>query len=203
MRRGSKALITTIAAVTVLAGCTATNTPGDPRPQSTATAVAPTSGSAEPTVDFPPRPAEIELGGISDACTALTKDQQQQLKIDEAISEPQDVIKGKDSPGCSFQANSRPLFSYEVALVADEGVDYWEDGGNLDVVQKSVAGFGAYQITLTGTTTADCALAVDVADGQQLFVSFLPIGDGFTQDQMCQNAAKGAELALTTLRTLK
>ncbi|GAB2996988.1 DUF3558 domain-containing protein [Saccharothrix stipae] len=191
------------AAVAVVAGCTTTNTPGDPSPQSTKTTGGPTSGSSEPTVDFPPRPAEIKLDGIGDACTALTKDQQQQLKIDEAISEPQDVIKGKDSPGCSFQANSRPLFSYEVTLIADEGVGYWEGGGNLDVVQKSVAGFGAYQITLTGTTKNDCALAVDVADGQQLFVSFLPIGDGFTQDQMCQNAAKGAEMALTTLQTLK
>lgn len=192
-----------VAAVTVLAGCTATNTAGDPRPQPTTTADAPTSGSSEPTVDLPPRPKEIELGGISDACTSLTKDQQRQLKIDEAISEPQDVIKGKDSPGCSFQANSRPLFSYEVALIADEGVGYWKDGGNLDVTRKSVAGFGAYQVTLTGTTKGDCALAVDVADGQQLFVSFLPIGDGFTQDQMCQNAAKGAEMALTTLQALK
>jgi hypothetical protein len=201
--RSSKALIAMAAAVTVLVGCTATGTTGDPRPQSTATADVPTSGSSEPNVDLPPRPKEIKLGGISDACTALTKDQQKQLKIDEAISEPQDVIKGKDSPGCSFQSNSRPLFSYEVALIADEGVDYWQAGGNLDVAQKSVAGFGAYQVTLTGTTKGDCALAVDVADGQQLFVSFLPIGDGFTQDQMCQNAAKGAELALATLQTLK
>jgi hypothetical protein len=200
--RSSKALVTAAsAAVVVLAGCTA-DTTGDPSPQPTTGASA-TSGSSAPTVEFPPRPAEIKLDGVSDACASLTKDQQRQLKIDEAISEPQDVINGEDSPGCSFQANSRPLFSYEVALITRHGVGYWEGGGNLDVAQKTVAGFGAYQITLAGTTKNDCALAVDVADGQQLFVSFLPIGDGFTQDDMCQNAAKGAEMALTTLQTLK
>ncbi|MFD7654959.1 DUF3558 domain-containing protein [Actinosynnema sp. NPDC059797] len=190
------------AALAVLAGCT-TGEGGNPSPQTTATGGSPTSGSTEPTADLPPRPAEIELDGITDACTALTTDQRQQLGIDEAINEPQDVIQGKDSPGCSFQANSRPLFSYEVALIADEGVGYWQGGGNLDVERKTVAGFGAYQVTLAGTTDADCALAVDVADGQQVFVSFLPITDSFTQDEMCQNAAKGAEMALATLQTLK
>ncbi|MGM1058765.1 DUF3558 domain-containing protein [Saccharothrix sp. Mg75] len=188
----------------VLAGCT-TQEPGDPTPRPTGTSgsAGPTSGSSKPTVEFPARPAEVTLDGIADACRALTPEQQERLGIDEAISEPQDVIEGKNSPGCSFQGNSRPLFSYEVTLIADEGVDYWEGPSNLEIEQKTVAGFGAYQVTLIGTTKGDCAVAVDVADGQQLFVSFLPIGDGFTRDQMCENAAKGAEAALTTLRTLK
>ncbi|MEU4448339.1 DUF3558 domain-containing protein [Actinosynnema sp. NPDC050801] len=205
MLRSSRALVaTTLAAAVVLGGCTTTKNPGDANPQpTTATGAPETTGSSRATVDFPPRPAEIKLDGISDACTALTAEQQRELKIDEAISEPQDVIDGKESPGCSFQTNSRPLFSYEITLIADEGVGYWEGGGNLAVVQKSVAGFGAYQVTLAGTSKGDCALAVDVADGQQLFVSFLPIGDNFTQDEMCQNATKGAEMALTTLKTVK
>ncbi|MFC6091411.1 DUF3558 domain-containing protein [Saccharothrix lopnurensis] len=191
-----------LAALVVLAGCT-TGEVGNPNPQTTSTGGSSTSRSAEPTGDVPTRPVEIKLDGITDACTALTTDQRRELGIDEAINEPQDVIQGKDSPGCSFQANSRPVFSYEVALVADEGVSYWQGGGNLDVERKTVAGFGAYQVTLAGTTDADCALAVDVAEGQQVFVSFLPITDAFTQDEMCQNATKGAEMALATLQTLK
>ncbi|MFI9006915.1 DUF3558 domain-containing protein [Actinosynnema sp. NPDC053489] len=186
----------------LLAGCSVKD-PGDPQPQTpTPTGSAPT-GTSEADSSFPPRPKEIRVDGISDACVTLNKDQQRELGIDEAHSEPMDVIENRNMPGCSFQSNSRPLFSYEVTLISDEGADYWRGGGNLDVVEKTIAGYGAVQVKLAGTTKGDCALAIDVADGQQLFVSFLPIGDGFTQDQMCQNAAKGAEMALTTLQTLK
>ncbi|WP_306743940.1 DUF3558 domain-containing protein [Saccharothrix yanglingensis] len=204
MHRSSRALVAIVAVGALLSGCTAEE-PGDPSPQPTPTggSSGSTSGSSKPTVEFPARPVEIKLDDVADACQSLTAEQQKQLKIDEAISEPQDVIDGKDSPGCSFQGNSRPLFSYEVTLIADEGIGYWEGPSNLEIEQKTVAGFGAYEVRLAGTSKFDCALAVDVADGQQLFVSFLPIGEGFTQDQMCENAAKGAEMALTTLQTLK
>ncbi|WP_181320180.1 DUF3558 domain-containing protein [Saccharothrix carnea] len=203
MRHSGKAFIALLlVAGAVLAGCTQ-KTPGDANSTTTANETTAASGTSEPTVEFPRRPSEIKLDGIADACVTLTKDQQRELGIDQALSEPMDVIEDREMPGCSFRANSRPLFSYEVTLISDEGAGYWQSGGNLDVIQKTVAGYGALQVTLAGTTKGDCALAVDVADGQQLFVSFLPIGDGFTQDQMCQNAAKGAEMALTTLQTLK
>ena len=189
-----------LAAGAVLAGCTQKE-PGSGSSQTTATGSTATSEASDSS--FPPRSKNVKVDGIADACTTLTKDQQRQLGIDEAHSEQMDVIENREMPGCSFRANSRPLFSYEVTLISDEGAGYWKNGGNLDVVPKTVAGYGALQVTLAGTTKGDCALAIDVADGQQLFVSFLPIGDGFTQDQMCQNAAKGAEMALTTLQTLK
>jgi hypothetical protein len=133
----------------------------------------------------------------------LTEVQQRELGIDDAISEPMDVIEDEKMPGCSFRSNSRPLFSYDITLITNVGAGYWRGSGNLDVVEKTIAGYGALQVTLAGTTKGDCALAIDVADGEQLFLSFLPIGDNFTQDEMCQNVAKGAEMALTTLQTLK
>ncbi|QQQ76260.1 DUF3558 domain-containing protein [Saccharothrix sp. 6-C] len=203
MLRSSKALVALVlTAGAVLAGCTQKE-PGD------ATSAAPATGSttapetSESPVDFPPRPADIKVDGIADACATLTEDQQRELGIDAAHGQQMDVIEDREMPGCSFRANSRPLFSYEVTLISDEGAGYWQGGGNLDVVSKTVAGYGAVQVTLAGTSKADCALAVDVADGQQVFVSFLPVGDGFTQDEMCRNAAKGAEMVMTTLKTLK
>ncbi|GAA3460748.1 hypothetical protein GCM10018963_27610 [Saccharothrix longispora] len=191
-----------MAGAAVLAGCSP-STSGDPKPQTTTSAAPESTGSSVPTVAFPKRPQELKLEGIPDACSVLTTEQQEELGIDNAKPGTQDVVKGKDSPACSFRANSRPLYSYEVALVANEGVGYWEGSGNLDVAQKTVSGYGAYEVRLAGTTTGDCALAIDVAEGQQFFISFFPIGDGFTQEQMCQNVVKGAELALTTLQTLK
>jgi hypothetical protein len=201
--RSSKAFLALVlVGGAVLAGCTQKE-PGDATSSTTANGTTTASKTSEPTADLPPRPADLKVDGIADACATLTKDQQRELRIDAAHSEMMDVIEDRKMPGCSFRTNSRPLYSYEVTLISDEGVGYWQSGGNLDVVPKTVAGYGALQVTLAGTSKADCALAVDVADGQQLFVSFLPIGDNFTQDEMCQNAAKGAEMALTTLKTLK
>lgn len=198
----SKALIALVlAAGAVLAGCTQME-PGSGSATATTTGSTTASKTSAPDASFPPRPKDIKIDGIADPCAALTEGQRRELGIDEAESEMMDVIEDRKMPGCSFRANSRPLFSYDLTLISDEGAGYWK-GGNLDVVPKTVAGYGALQVTLAGTTKGDCALAVDVADGQQMFISFLPIGDNFTQDQMCQNVAKGAEMALTTLQTLK
>ncbi|MFD0201792.1 MULTISPECIES: DUF3558 domain-containing protein [Saccharothrix] len=184
----------------MVAGCSPGET-GDPRP---ATTDAPaTSDSAEPTASKPPRPKEVKLDGV-DPCATLTTAQRVELKIDEAVNDPLDVLNNDNpAPTCAYMSNGRSVFSYNVSLVSGEGIEYWEGGSNLDVDAKTVAGFAAYQYKLSGTSEAYCSYAVDVAEKQQLIVQFFPIGDGFTQDQMCQNAAKGAELALATLQTLK
>jgi len=177
---------------------------GQPTPESSPTQSAATTTTTTKFNAPPPvRPAVLKLDGI-DPCATLTADQRKQLKIARSENDPLDVGKtGKPAPTCRNRATGEKIFSYNVSLVTDRGVDYWQGGGNLDVDQKEVAGFAAYQIKLTGTSTGDCVITVDVADGQQLFVQFLPISEGFTQDQMCQNAKQGAEMALATLQTLK
>ncbi|KOX35056.1 hypothetical protein ADK67_00590 [Saccharothrix sp. NRRL B-16348] len=187
--------------IAVVAGCSPGETGGDPRP-ATSEARA-TSESAEPTESKPSRPKEIKLDGVQ-PCSTLTTAQQGELKIDEARDRELDVLNnGEPAPTCRFRANGATLFSYNVSLVVGEGIEYWEGGSNLDVDAKTVAGFAAYQYKLSGTSEGYCSYAVDVADKEQVIVQFLPIGEGFTQDQMCQNAAKGAESVLATLQTLK
>lgn len=106
------------------------------------------------------------------------------------------------SPGCSYDNNLQ--YSYQVATVTGKGVDYWGAGGNVDVKSTDVTGFGAVQITFLGTDNVDCSLAVDVADGQQLFLSYRPTAkEGESQQQMCDNVKKAAGLAVETLKTLK
>jgi hypothetical protein len=46
-------------------------------------------------------------------------------------------------------------------------------------------------------------VAIDVAQGQQLYMQFLPISRVYSQEQMCENAKTGAELALATVQTLR
>lgn len=199
MRLTSAAVLTGVV-IAVAVGCSPGET-GNPRP--TATTAQETSDSTEPTRSKPERPKEIKIDGI-DPCATLTTAQRSELKIDEATSRELDVLNNdKPAPTCRYRSNGKTLFNLNVSLVSGEGIEYWEGGSNLDVDAKTVAGFAAYQYKLSGTSEGYCSYAVDVADKEQLIVQFLPIGEGFTQDQMCENAAKGAESALATLQTLK
>ncbi|MCS7480852.1 DUF3558 domain-containing protein [Umezawaea endophytica] len=192
------------AAVLALAGCSADQT-GQPKPETSSTAgtAAPTTTTSKFDAPPPVRPKVIKLDGV-DPCAALTAAQLKQLKVATPVSKPLDVAKtGNPAPTCTSSSTGSQIFSYSVSLVVDRGVDLWQGSGNLDVSPAQVSGFSAFQIKLKGTSKGDCVVTVDVADGQQVFVQFLPIGDGFTQDQMCQNAKQGAEMALATLQTLK
>lgn len=203
MQRGRLVLIGLLAVG--LTGCSGDEN-GQPKPEPATSASsgtqAPSTTSSKFNAPPPVRPAVIKLDGV-DPCATFTAEQRKQLKVARSESSPLDVGKtGNPAPTCRNRATGESIFSYNVSLVADRGVDYWQGGGNLDVDQTEVSGFAAYQLKLSGTSKGDCVVTVDVADGQQLFVQFLPITD-FTQDQMCQNAKQGAEMALATLQTLK
>jgi hypothetical protein len=182
-----------------LAGCVSPGEGGNPSPESTTstskTSTSPTSSD---------RPKNIKLDSI-DPCKVLSANDQKQLGTAVTEADQSDVVEGAKTPACDYVTGPgvSPIFSYSVSLVTAEGIDYWSASGNLDIAEKKVSGFPAKQVTFKGTSSVDCSVAVDVADGQHLFVQFLPIGRDTTQDKMCQNAAKGAELALATLQTLK
>lgn len=197
MRLAKTLVVTGLVAVAVV-GCTATG--GNPTPAPTTTTAAKTTTSA-PASD---RPAVVKLDGL-DPCKALTADNQKQLGTSRAEPESSDLIPGATSKACAFEnaPGSGGLFSYIVDLVTDKGIDYWKGSGNQDVKPTKVSGFPAKQVTFKGTNKFECSVAVDVADGQQLFVQFLPIGRDESQDALCQKANKSAELALATLQTLK
>lgn len=183
----------------VLVGCS-TGERGNPTAVTTTTTSAgtTTSGTASD------RPKQVKLDGL-DACKALSANDQKQLGTSAANPSKSELIDGVESTTCRYitAAGVSPRFSYNVDLVTGKGYDHWKSSGNLDVSATKVAGFPAKQVTFKGTSTLECSVAVDVADGQHLFVQFLPTGRDVPQDTMCQNAAKGAELALTTLQTLK
>jgi hypothetical protein len=159
------------------------------------TSGAPTSAS------LPPRPREFKLDGI-DPCKLLTTDQMQQLAVVKAIRNDSNLFKAGPTPTCDY-LNSDTGIGYGVTLGTSKGLDYWLTGsGNVDVKPIQVSSYGAVELKLTGTLAFDCAVAVDVAQGQQLYVDFIPTTTiKPSQDVMCGNAAKGAGLALATLQT--
>ncbi|MBW4715658.1 DUF3558 domain-containing protein [Saccharothrix obliqua] len=197
--KGICAVLLTAAA---LAACTPQPTTGTATPGATTGggSVEPTSASKAPST----RPKAIKLDGV-DPCKLLTDAQQADLKIDEWEGEKSNPGTGTESPSCAYNVNSEKSAAYRVTLVADKGIEFWDGPGNSDVTPKQVSGFPAVQLVLAGTSRTECSVAVDVADGQQMFVQFLPYGGkgAYSQDEMCRNATKGAEAALATLQTLK
>ncbi|WP_433266459.1 DUF3558 domain-containing protein [Actinosynnema sp. CS-041913] len=191
-----RVLVPVLAVGAVLASCTGTEG-GKAGAETTTTAAAATT-TTESTGAA--RPRELKVDGV-DPCKLLTADQMAQLKVTRSSRNDTDIVKTGEVPTCEFRGDLST--NYGVAVIADKGIDYWTGKGNTDVSESEVAGFAAKQISLSGVE-ADCAVAVDVADGQQLYVDFLPVGSKKpSKDEMCRNVAQGAEFALTTLQTLK
>ncbi len=150
-------------------------------------------------VPLPVRPAVIKVDAL-DPCKALTVDQMNQVGVAKSKRSDNDLVKKGDVPVCLYTPNPA-RFTYQVGLVPNEGIGYWREGsGNVDRKETQVAGFDAIQTNLIGQHDA-CSYWVDVADGQMVYVNFLPIDD-MTLDQVCEKAKKGTELALATLKTL-
>lgn len=186
-------------ALLAVAACTSSGEQGKPSPTSAGTQ---TSGSTGSPAELPARPADLKLDGV-DACKLLTPAQMNEIRVVKTVPDQIEVSSFGKAPGCHYENGLK--FSYMAVLVTNKGVPFWLTGsGNVDVKVVDVAGYGAAQLTLTGTDGLDCSIAVDVADGQQLHVSFDPGTEkGDTQEQMCSKANKAAALAVETLKTLK
>jgi hypothetical protein len=137
-----------------------------------------------------------------DACKLLTADQMKQVQAITTRAVELDLVDGAKSPSCHY--SGADSFTYTIGVVTHEGVSYWLGGGNFDAKVIKVADFGAAEIQLKGTSGFDCSVAIDVADGQHLLVSYIPTSAKKpAQSVVCGNAEKAADLALATLKTLK
>ncbi|GGP80638.1 DUF3558 domain-containing protein [Saccharothrix coeruleofusca] len=197
MRKTISRSLGLVALVGALSLACTSQEPGNPGPADTGAAPSKTSSTApvEST-----RPKEIKLDGI-DPCKVLTTDQMKQLSVVQADRNDSDLVDTGDVPVCDYSTNGSPRFSYGVGLVTAKGIEYWRGSGNVDVRRTDVGDYNAVELTLSGTENS-CAVSVDVAEGQQLYVDYRPIGQKPSQEQMCQNAKKAAEFALVTLPTL-
>ncbi|WP_053739682.1 DUF3558 domain-containing protein [Nocardia sp. NRRL S-836] len=192
-----------LAAVVVFAvavsACTASGEKGNPTPAPQSPARSSGNDSAS---KLPTRPQAFKLDAV-DSCKLLTAEQQKQIKIVGAEAVKLDLVEGQESPSCDFDGDSG--FGYQVGTVTHKGVDYWlQGGGNVDAKVIKVDDFGAVEVKLKGGTGFDCSVAIDVADGQQLMVSYIPTTTKEKdQSVLCGKAEKAAAFALATLKTLK
>ncbi len=74
---------------------------------------------------------------------------------------------------------------------------------DLDAELITVQGFPAAQFKFRGVEDEGCDIAVGVAEGQTLWIDVVPLDRVFEQDELCQMVSEAAEMAMTTLQTLK
>ena len=162
------------------------------------------SSTKTPTVDIPPRPRELPLDGL-DPCTLLTDAQIAQLKVTKVRPGEADEGHYKGTKDCLLNVDVvQPYYGYGLSAVTFEGIEVWlAPGRNIDPAKLiSTGGYPAAEFHLQGADD-ECNVAVGVAEGQLLLVTVRPLGDGFTLDQLCQMTEQAAEMAISTLQTLK
>lgn len=165
------------------------------------------SGGADPTVEIPPRPADLALDGV-EPCALFTEAQLTELGITDPPS-PKTAEGEFAGPACDLDiATVETFYGYEVVAITDEGIGPWLTGKrNVEARLAEVAGYPAATYWFRGAEgnkTIDCATSVDVAQGQQLMVTADNDSDhSFTLDQLCQMAEQAAGMAVQTLQTLR
>jgi hypothetical protein len=102
------------------------------------------------------------------------------------------------SPDCFYGTN---VGSFSVTMVVTEGISGWLDGSRSASVTETapVGGFPALAITIKADKER-CEVAVDVADGQYLLATVIPVrSKASALPERCGYAHQLAESAMKTL----
>lgn len=97
---------------------------------------------------------------------------------------------------------SEPFVTYSMIAVTTTDASFWLENNSAAKV-FDVGGFPAVEFRAAGAEDADCAVAVGVAEGQQLHFSMLAVSEELTGDELCQRNTQVAEMAVATLQTLR
>lgn len=204
----AKGLLLALVASGLVAGCT-TSEAGTANPKSTDASAhsgdSPPPESSNPSsVEIPPPPKELSLGGI-DPCTLLTDSQQAELKITDVNPGVGESSIYKDMKECVLNADgAEPFISYNLVAVTNIDIDFWiNHPRNADSKLISIGGYPAAEFSIKGGAEGDCAVAVGVARNQHLHVKMEPLSGDFTGEQICKGSEQAATMALQTLQTMR
>lgn len=209
MAKSKRLALVAAACALAAAGCT-TKADGQPTGVSGASDTSPpttsaeSSDSASPTVEIPPRPEDISLEGL-DPCTLYTDAQRAQLAVDDVKSLESESEHFEGMKECSLDVQTKqPFLEYTALAVTTEGLEVWLTGKrNADAELTSIQGFPAAKFKFRGVEDEGCDIAIGVADNQYLWVGLVPTEGNMKQDQICQLTEQAADMAMTTLQTLK
>lgn len=157
-----------------------------------------------PTVSpLGPRPQTLSLAEI-DPCALLTAAQVSALNVH--AGQPGEDNDGLGSRDCIWSTSpDTPDIAWIARATLRRGAEWYRASvTGADVVQ--VAGYPAVQtVSNVGDPDTQCVLAVDVAQGQSLWVQFDNMDKdypGMNHQRACQLARQAAESMVTNLREL-
>jgi Protein of unknown function (DUF3558) len=192
--------LTGFAMSTCISACTvAPGTPtAAPTSNPTGSTVGPTSTSTAPVL--PPRPREIQIGGI-DPCALWSPEQLGELHMPQ---QPSSRTDDQGQPWCYYTNRGQPEVAYAVKPRLDRDVTAWLRPGQVEETSVvTVAGFPAVQLH-GQSASIGCDVLVSTSKGQYLQIKMSSIHyQEFTIQQMCELATKAATLATQTLQTLR
>ena len=145
------------------AGCTATET-GTPTTGNQTT----TTTTTETTTETQTRPREIDLAGV-DMCGLVSSLPLTELGLDQRAPIGGESTAFPGSQDCFANGVTNNLGLTLVAVV-DEGAADYAAGTDAEVDESEVDGFPLY--VLEPPVPDSCFGAIDVADGQMLFINF-------------------------------
>jgi hypothetical protein len=192
-------------AALLLAGCT-TTAPGTPnageRPTATPTTTTGTAGPATTTTQDPgvSRPRNIDVTTV-DPCHVVTVMPRDRFGLDNdraPLGGESDVFP--DSRDC-FNNGITNNLALTLSAVVGQGAAEYAEGAAAEVTQTAVQGFPLY--VLTPRSPDSCFGALDVNDGQMLFINYglaTPGGQPATpQATLCERVPQIAEVVLVIL----
>jgi hypothetical protein len=173
------------------AGCTATETgspTGEPQPTTTTT-----------TTTTETRPRDIDLAGV-DICGVVKELPLTTFGLDQRPPTGGASTTFPGSQDC-FANGVAANLGLTLVAVADQGASDYVDGANAEVSETDVDGFRLY--VLKPPVPDSCFGALDVADGQMLFVNYglgAPGAEPATpQTTLCERVPQIASAALAKL----
>ncbi|TCP54159.1 uncharacterized protein DUF3558 [Tamaricihabitans halophyticus] len=182
-----------VGATALLVSCTETTT---------GTAGAPAGSTEASAPALPERPGDLPVAGI-EPCALITEQQANELQMDR-IAAGTERIKEFGTRACRVvKDREQPYYSYLIMPVPSSGADQVLQN-NPETQLTEVGGFPTVATRPVGVSDVACDMAVDVADGQMVYVMIDPISDNtFDQNQLCDMAKAAAEAAVATLKTLR
>jgi hypothetical protein len=180
----------------LLAGCTATET-GTPATGTTTTGTTTTESTA--TTATQDRPRAIDLNTV-DVCAVVGALPRTTFGLDERPPTGGESTAFPGSRDC-FANGIRANLGLTLVAVTDEGAAEYADSANAEVTATEVDGFTLH--VLTPPVPDSCFGALDVADGQMLYVNYglsAPGSQPVTpQSTLCERVPEIAAAALALL----
>jgi Protein of unknown function (DUF3558) len=155
--------------------------------------------AVDPAVPVSSRPREIRLEKV-DPCSVLTDAQRKGFGVDsKPLSSPGGL--NNDDAICDWIGFEPRAVGAHIKILTRGGIELYDvTSGRVSAKPIKVAGFPALLMTLTGHPE-DCAVGIDVAEGQALDLVFSDAGrkPPVPQADLCRDAQAMAETVIQNL----